>query len=129
MSINKVVLTGNLTKDIEVSYTSSGMPVGSFGIAVNERRKNSQGKWEDYPNFIDVTLFGNRAESLSEYLTKGKKVAIDGKLHQSRWENNGQKRSKVEIIVNEIELLSKKPSGNESVIDESVSVYDDEIPF
>lgn len=129
MSINKVVITGNLTKDIEVSYTSSGMPVGSFGIAVNERRKNSQGKWEDYPNFIDVTLFGNRAESLSEYLTKGKKVAIDGKLHQSRWENNGQKRSKVEIIVNEIELLSKKPSGNESVIDESVSVYDDEIPF
>lgn len=81
MSINKVLISGNLTRDPEVRSTAGGMCVMQFGVAVNERRKNNQtGEWEDYPNFIDCTLFGKRAESLSRILAKGAKVAIEGKL-------------------------------------------------
>ena len=81
-----------------------------FGVAVNDRRKNPQtGEWEDYPNFIDCTMFGPRAEKLAQYLTKGLKVAIEGKLRYSSWENQeGQKRSKLEVIVDEIEFMSSK---------------------
>ena len=75
------------------------MPVLGFGVAVNDRRKNQQtGEWEDYPNFIDCTMFGARAESLSRYLDKGAKVSIEGKLRWSQWERDGQKRSKIEVL-------------------------------
>ena len=108
MSINRVIVSGNLTRDPEVRTTASGNPVMGFGIAVNDRRKNSQtGEWEDYPNFIDCTMFGARAQSVSRFLSKGSKVAIEGKLRWSQWETNeGQKRSKIEIIVDVIEFMS-----------------------
>ena len=113
MSINRVIVSGNLTREPEVRTTASGNPVMGFGIAVNDRRKNSQtGEWEDYPNFIDCTMFGARAESLSRYLSKGTKVSIEGKLRWSQWETNeGQKRSKIEIIVDEIEFMSSISNG------------------
>ena len=94
MSINRVIITGNLTRDPELRSTASGMPVLGFGVAVNDRRRNQQtGEWEDYPNFIDCTMFGARAESVSRFLSKGSKVAIEGKLRWSQWERDGQKRS------------------------------------
>lgn len=113
MSINRVIVSGNLTRDPEVRTTASGNPVMGFGIAVNDRRKNSQtGEWEDYPNFIDCTMFGARAQSVSRFLSKGSKVAIEGKLRWSQWETNeGQKRSKIEIIVDEIEFMSSISNG------------------
>ena len=81
MGINRVVLSGNLTRDPELRQTPGGTAVLSFGIAVNDRRKNSQtGEWEDYPNFLDCTIFGSRAEGLSNYLSKGTKVCLEGKL-------------------------------------------------
>ena len=84
------------------------MPVLSFGVAVNDRAKNQQtGEWEDRPNFIDCTMFGNRAEKLGSYIVKGNKVAIEGKLRWSQWEKDGQKRSKLEVIVDEIEFMSR----------------------
>jgi single-strand DNA-binding protein len=87
------------------------MAIMSLGIAVNDRRKNSQtGEWEDYANFIDCTMFGTRAESVSNYLHKGSKVGIDGKLRYSTWERDGQKRSKLEVIVDELEFLSPRNS-------------------
>ena len=90
MSINRVIISGNLTRDPELRSTASGLPVLGFGVAVNDRRKNQQtGEWEDYPNFIDCTMFGARAESLSRYLGKGTKVAIEGKLRWSQWEREG----------------------------------------
>ena len=96
MSINRVIISGNLTRDPELRSTASGLPVLGFGVAVNDRRKNQQtGEWEDYPNFIDCTMFGARAESLSRYLDKGAKVSIEGKLRWSQWERDGQKRSKL----------------------------------
>lgn len=85
MSLNRVMVTGNLTRDPELRQTANGMSVLSFGIAVNDRRKNSQtGEWEDYPNFLDCTLFGARADGLHKIITKGTKVAIDGKLRWSQ---------------------------------------------
>ena len=123
MSINRVIISGNLTRDPELRRTQSGMAIMSFGVAVNDRRRNQQtGEWEDYANFVDCTMFGNRAESLSNYLSKGTKVAIEGKLRWSQWERDGQKRSKVEIIADELEFMSRKEPQ------QTTAVYDD-CPF
>ena len=112
MSINRVIITGNLTRDPELRSTASGMPVLGFGVAVNDRRRNQQtGEWEDYPNFIDCTMFGARAESVSRFLSKGSKVAIEGKLRWSQWERDGQKRSKLEAIVDELAFMSSRNGG------------------
>ena len=150
MSINRVVISGNLTRDPDLRSTASGMPVLGFGVAVNDRRKNQQtGEWEDYPNFIDCTMFGARAQSVSRILSKGSKVAIEGKLRWSQWERDGQKRSKIEVIVDEIEFMTSRNDGAPRaaapmaapmaqapmaaapmaapVVD--ASVYDDDIPF
>ncbi len=114
MSINRVIISGNLTRDPELRQTQSGMPVLGLGVAVNDRRKNqTTGEWEDYPNFIDCTMFGSRAEALSRYLSKGTKVAIEGKLRWSQWERDGQKRSKIEVIVDELEFMSSRNSGQD----------------
>ena len=112
MSINRVIISGNLTRDPELRSTQSGMDVMSFGVAVNDRRRNPQtNEWEDYPNFVDCTMFGNRARSLHQYLSKGTKVAIEGKLRWSQWERDGQKRSKLEVIVDELEFMSSRNGG------------------
>lgn len=109
MSINRVNISGNLTRDPELRATQGGMQVLGFGVAVNDRRRNQQtGEWEDYPSFVDCTMFGNRAESMGRILHKGMKVAIDGKLRYSSWDKDGQRRSKLEVIVDEIELMSQK---------------------
>ena len=145
MSINRVIISGNLTRDPELRSTASGLPVLGFGVAVNDRRKNQQtGEWEDYPNFIDCTMFGARADSLSRYLSKGTKVAIEGKLRWSQWEREGQKRSKIEVIVDELEFMSSRndsapassghyapaaPAAAAPTVDASSSVYDEDIPF
>lgn len=108
MSINRVNITGNLTRDPDLRTTSTGTPVLDLGVAVNDRRQNkATGEWEDYPNFIDCTMFGTRAEKIAGYLSKGIKVSIEGKLHWSQWERDGQKRSKIEVIVDEIEFMSR----------------------
>ena len=112
MSINRVVISGNLTRDPEMRATTSGMQVLSFGVAVNDRRRSPQtGEWEDYPNFVDCTMFGTRAEAVSRYLSKGSKVAIEGKLRYSSWERDGQRRSKLEVIVDELEFMSRGQQG------------------
>ena len=109
MSINRVNISGNLTRDPELRATQSGSSILTFGVAVNDRRRNPQtGEWEDYPNYIDCVVFGNRAEPLSRYLSKGTKVAVEGKLRWSQWERDGQKRSKIEVIVDEVEFLSSR---------------------
>lgn len=138
MSINHVAVVGNLTRDAELRSTAGGSCVMRFGVAVNDRSKNQQtGQWEDRPNFIDCTMFGNRAESVSRFLSKGTKVCIEGKLRWSQWDDRktGEKRSKVEVIVDEIEFMSSRGEGAkvadghacEPVRD--VSIYDEDIPF
>ena len=110
MAINKATITGNITRDPELRQTQGGTSVLTIGVAVNDRRKNAQTEqWEDYPNFIDCTIFGNRATGVAPYLEKGMKVAIEGKLSQSRWQaEDGTNRSKIEIIVDEIEFMSRQ---------------------
>ena len=108
VSINRVNISGNLTRDPELRATQGGMQILSFGVAVNDRRRNAQGEWEDVPNFIDCVVFGNRAAPLSRFLSKGSKVAIEGKLRWSQWERDGQKRSKIEVVVDEVEFLSSR---------------------
>lgn len=129
MSMNRVLLSGNLTRDPETRSTAGGTCVLSFGLAVNERQKNgSTGVWEDRPNFFDCTMFGKRAEAVSRYLSKGSKVALEGRLRWNQWERDGQKRSKVEVIVEELEFMSQKaaePEGDGYEPD----VYDDDLPF
>ena len=103
MSINKVFVVGNITRDPE-KRKAGEVPIISFGVAVNDYRKGG----EQYTNFFDVTVFGQRAVKLSEILRKGMKIAIDGQLHYSQWENDGQKRSKVDITANNIEIMTAK---------------------
>lgn len=108
MSINHVTLSGNLTRDGELRKTASDMSVLSFGLAWNERRRKANtDEWEDIPNFIDCTLFGNRADALAPYLVKGTKIACAGHLRWSQWETDeGGKRSKHELIVDELEFMT-----------------------
>lgn len=114
MSINRVIISGNLTRDPELRQTQGGTSILSFGVAVNDRRRNQQtGDWEDYPNFIDCVMFGTRAEALNRLLTKGMKVAIEGKLRYSSWEREGQRRSKIEVYVDEIEFMSQRQGGGQ----------------
>lgn len=125
MSINKVIFCGNLTRDAEVRETQSGMDVVRFSVAVNDRQKNQRtGEWEDRANYIDCVAFGERWTKLSNYLTKGTKVTVEGKLRWSKWEQDGQKRSKLEIVPDNVEFMAKKedkPSQG--------SLYDEDIPF
>lgn len=126
MSINRVNISGNLTRDPELRTTATGMQVLGFGIAVNDRHRNAQtGEWEDYANFIDCTMFGPRAESVSRFLAKGSKVAVEGKLRWSQWEQSGKKRSKVEVIVEEIEFMSKAAASSP----QEPAACDEDIPW
>ena len=136
MSVNQVAVTGNLTRSPELRATQSGTAVLSFGIAVNDRRKNQQtGQWEDVPNYFECVTFGNRATALSDILTKGMKVAIAGKLHYSSWEKDGQKHSKVDIIANDVEIMQNRkpqePHQTQAFAPQppTMDVYTDDIPF
>ena len=114
MSINRVNISGNLTRDPELRATQGGMQILHLGVAVNDRRRNPQtGNWEDYPNFIDCVMFGTRAEAIQRYLSKGTRVAIEGKLRYSSWERDGQKRSKIEVVIDEIEFMSSRQGGSD----------------
>ena len=108
--INSVNIAGNLTRDCELRQTQGGTSILSFGIAVNERVKNNQtGEWSDRANFFNCVCFGKRAEGLANVLTKGQKVAISGRLRYNQWENDkGEKRSSVEIVVNDVEFMSQR---------------------
>lgn len=126
MSINRVNITGNLTRDPELRATAGGTQILSFGVAVNDRRKNPQtGAWEDVPNFVDCIVFGQRAEAVSRFISKGSKVAIEGKLRYSAWETKeGQRRSKLEVIVDEIDFMSRQGQQVTSPAAEAAKVAD-----
>ena len=136
MSINKVFISGNITRDAELRATNSGLQVLGFGVAVNDRTKNqTTGEWEDRPNFFDLTMFCNRAEKIAQYLRKGTKVSVEGKLRFRSWETQtGEKRSKVEIIVDEIEFMSRDGAAahagvREPAAEAAPDLAGEEIPF
>lgn len=109
--LNRVTLVGRLTRDPEVRHTSAGMPIVSIGLAVNGRQKDASGQWVEKPNFFDVKFFGDRYERLAQHLEKGRRIGIDGRLEWSQWETDGQKRSKVEIVANDMQFLDGKGDG------------------
>lgn len=151
MSINRVAISGNIGNDPDLRQTASGVQVLSFSVAVNDRVKGEDGQWTDRPNWIDCTMFGARAQSVSRFLSKGSKVAIEGKLRWSQWERDGQKRSKIEVIVDEIEFMTSRGDGPSHATAQPVrqqapyqpqmggmpqavgpmtgTIYDDDIPF
>ena len=125
-SYNKVFLMGNLTRDPQLTYLPSQTPVAEFGMAVNDRRKQQDGSYADKVNFIDLTMFGKRAEVLQKYAKKGDPLFIEGKLDYQSWEKDGQKRSKLKVIVQNFEFLSSgqkknEPSSNGSTVKEDES--------
>lgn len=127
MAINTVSLTGNLTRAPELRSSSGGNTVMTFGLAVNDRRRNpSSGEWEDYANFVDCVMFGSRADAVSKYLDKGTKVAVSGKLRYSTWEKDGNRRSKIDVVVNEIEFMSRR---EEKPQEDDDYLYDEDMPF
>ena len=116
-NLNRVVLTGNLTRDPELRSTQAGTSVCSLRIASNTRRKNSaSGQWEDKPNYFDVSVWGNQGESCAQYLSKGRPVAIDGRLEWREWEasDGSGKRQAVEIVADNVQFLGSRGDGGES---------------
>lgn len=115
MSINRVNISGNVGRDPELRQTQGGTQVLTFSMAVSDRKRNPQsGQWEDVTNWIPCVVFGNRADSLSKFLTKGMKCAVEGKLRQSSYKDkSGQNRSKIEVIVDEVEFMSQSKAQNQ----------------
>lgn len=109
--INHVVIVGRLTRDAELKYTNTGTAICKVSIAVNRRRKVDE-QWVEEASFFDVTIWGKTGEAINQYLVKGKQVGIDGELRQSKWEQDGQTRSKVEIIANNVQLLGGGKMGD-----------------
>lgn len=110
-SYNRVVLVGNLTRDIELRYLQSGMAVTELGLAINERRKTQSGEWVDETVFVDVTLWGRTAEVASEYLSKGSSVLIEGRLKLDTWEKDGKKNSKLKVVADKMQMLGGRGGG------------------
>lgn len=152
MSINSVTISGNIVREPELKQTRSGASVLAFSVAMNERRKNGD-QWEDYANFIDCTMFGSRAEKMAQYLHKGTKVSIQGKVHQDRWQDKqtGANRSRIGVLVDQIEFMSRGngqqqaaaqplpqvgqaqlqqvPLVQQAPQQQAGYVYDDDVPF
>lgn len=145
-SFNRVILVGNITRDIELKYTPSSLAVTELGLAVNDRRKNQAGEWIEETTFVDVTLWGRTAEIAGEYLGKGSSVLIEGRLKYDTWEKDGQKKSKLRVVGERMQMLGSrgnKEGGNrpsqESQFSQSATVSssaasagetpDDDVPF
>jgi single-strand DNA-binding protein len=139
--INRVTLVGRLTRDPELRHLPSGAPVLEMGVAVNGRQQDDSGNWVDKPNFFDVKVYGNQAEHLSQYLSKGRRIGIDGRLDWRSWEaQDGTKRSKVDVVAQTVQFLDSRqdgegapayvPAGAASAGDDfPTSPADDDIPL
>lgn len=110
-SFNRVILMGNLTRDVELRHLQSGTAVADIGLAVNDRRKSPSGEWVEDTSFIDVTLWGRTAEVAAQYLSKGSSMLVEGRLKQETWEKEGQKRSKVKVVCEKMQMLGNRGGG------------------
>ena len=128
--INRVTISGRLTRDIEVRTTNGGTAVGGIAIASNDRVYHKQtGEWGEYTNFVDGVIFGSRAESLRPYLLKGRKVCVSGKLRYSSWEKDGQRRSKIEIVVDDLVFMSGEKHEEQREQYDGPGTLDYDLPF
>jgi single-strand DNA-binding protein len=131
--INSVILTGRMTKDIDIKYTTSGTPVGSFSIACNKSRKVNN-EWKEEAHFFDIVVFSHTAVFLTKHGCKGKEITISGELDLSRWtDDKGQSHSKVKIIAKEIKLVFTGTGEKKEIKQDNGSIpdpwKDEQIPF
>ena len=139
--LNTVSLVGRLTRDAELRYTNNGMPICNFSIANNYSRKQGD-QWTEETSFFDIVLFGRQGEAVSNYLKKGKQVAVQGELRQDRWQQeDGQRRSKVQVIASHLQLLGGRSEGSGGQYDsggfeprsdtapQAPSDFEDDVPF
>ena len=130
MNINRVVLTGNLTKDPDLRSTPSGLAICKLRVACNTRRRNGAGEWEEKPNFFDVTVFGGQGERCKQYLSRGRAVAIDGRLEWREYEVEGQKRQSVDIIADSVQFLGgRDDASNGNGFSSSARAQESDVPI
>jgi single-strand DNA-binding protein len=110
-SFNRVMLMGNLTRDPELRYITSGTAVSEVGLAVSDKRKNAKGEWVEEVTFVDITFWGRTAEVVNEYLSKGSPVFIEGRLKLDQWEKDGQKRSKLRVVCERMQMIGGRGEG------------------
>ena len=125
-NFNRVILVGNITRDIEVRNLPSGTAVADVGVAVNDHRKNQAGESVQETTFVDATFWGRTAEVAAEYLSKGSPVLIEGRLKQERWETDGQKHSKLKVVCDRMQMLGRK---SETSAASDAQVSDANVPF
>src|SRR3954466_13678198 len=113
-SLNQVTLMGNLTRDPELRQTPNGQNVTSFSLALNRSYKDASGEWQEATDYIDIVAWGPLAERVSQYLTKGRRCLVQGRLQSRSWEQEGQKRSKVEVLANDVTFLDSRGAGEGS---------------
>lgn len=126
MSTNVVAISGNIGAEPELRVTTGGTQILTFGVAVSERKPDGNNGWTNYTNWVDCVMFGSRAASLKQYLHKGMHVSLSGSLSYSSWESNGQRRSKLEVKIADIDFSGSK---RESAPAPEPDVYDYDIPF
>lgn len=114
-SFNQVVLMGNLTRDPELRSTPNGQSVCSFSLALNRSYKGADGNWQEATDYVDVTAWGALGERVAQYVTKGRPVLVSGRLQSRSWEQDGQKRSKVEVVANDVTFLGGRGESSENV--------------
>ena len=129
MSLNQVSVSGNLGADAELRSTKGGTPVLTFALAVNERVKQADGTWGDRASWIDCVLFGTRAQALADWLRKGNKVAVQGRLRTSTWERDGVSHKRTEVVVEEVDLMTVRRDKQQGAEQDAPGVYDADIPF
>src|SRR5579864_1727735 len=120
-SLNQVFLMGNLTRDPELRQTPNGQSVCSFSLALNRSYKAASGEWQEATDYVDIVAWGPLGERVSQYLTKGRRCLVQGRLQSRNWEQDGQKRSKVEVVANDVTFLDSRGSSNEDSSDSSAS--------
>lgn len=120
-SLNQVFLMGNLTRDPELRQTPNGQSVTSFSLALNRSYKDASGEWQEATDYIDIVAWGPLAERVSQYLSKGRRCLVQGRLQSRSWEQEGQKRSKVEVLANDVTFLDSRGGGDSEGSDSGAS--------
>src|SRR5579884_4294033 len=113
-SLNQVTLMGNLTRDPELRQTPTGQNVTSFSLALNRSYKDSSGEWQEATDYIDCVCWGPLAERVAQYMSKGRRCLVQGRLQSRSWEQDGQKRSKVEVLANDVTFLDSRGGGDDN---------------
>lgn len=129
MSLNQVSVSGNLGADAELRSTRGGTPVLTFALAVNERVKQADGTWGDRASWIDCVLFGTRAQALADWLRKGNKGAVQGRLRTSTWERDGVSHKRTEVVVEEVDLMTVRRDKQQGAAQDAPGVYEEDVPF